>query len=149
MKFSRILSLLIIFTFSTTLLNAQYISVSTNYTADQLVKDIFFGSQSANCISVDNVTVTGFDFGFGNKSYGYFNKNGSNFEMSEGIILSTGSALTAVGPNNYVQTNDGNSPFANRNWGGDQDLINVLAQANLNYDNILNATVLELSLIHI
>ncbi|KIA89659.1 T9SS C-terminal target domain-containing protein [Kaistella jeonii] len=145
MKFIRIFTFFIsvICTLSITMLNAQYISVNTTYTADQLVKDIFFGSQNANCISVDNVTVTGFDFGFGNKSFGYFNKNGSNFEMSDGIILSTGSALTAVGPNSYIQTADRNSPFANSSWAGDQDLVDVLAQSNLNYDDILNATTLE------
>ena len=132
-----------IFCFSAIVLQAQYIRVDTNYTADQLVKDIFFGSQNSNCISVNNVKVNGFDFGFGDKSYGYFNKNGTNFEINEGIILSTGSALTAVGPNSYIQTNDQRSPFANRNWGGDADLINILNQSGLNSDNILNATVLE------
>ena len=145
MKFSSIFTFIfsLIFTLGFSILHAQNISVNTNYTADQLVKDVFFGSQNATCIAVDNVTVTGFDFGFGDKSFGYFNKNGTNFEMSEGIILSTGSALAGVGPNSFIQTADRNSPFANSSWGGDQDLIDVLAQSNLNYDNILNATVLE------
>ena len=130
-------------TFFTSVLKGQYISVDTNYTADQLVKNIFFGSQSSSCIQVSNVNITGFDFGFGDKSYGYFDRNGTNFDLDKGIILSTGSAQTAVGPNDYIQTNDRTSPFANPNWGGDQDLINVLADANLNYANILNATSLE------
>ena len=146
MKFKNLLAffLSISFTLITIVTNAQqYISVDTNYTADQLVRNIFFGSQSTNCISVSNVQINGYDFGNGDKSFGYFNRNGSNFDLNEGIILSTGSAQTAVGPNNYIQTADRNSPFANPSWGGDNDLINVLQQANLNSDNILNATVLE------
>lgn len=124
-------------------IKTQYISVDTNFSADQLVKDVFFGTQSAGCISVEDVTVNGYDFGNGNKSFGYFNKNGSGFQMEEGIILSTGSALTAIGPNDFIQTKDRNSPFANSGWGGDPDLIDILNQSGLNSDNILNATVLE------
>ena len=145
MNFKRIFTFLasVICLLGTKMLNAQYIKVNTNYTADQLVRDVFFGSSSSTCISVSNVKVNGFDFGFGDKSYGYFNKNGSSFEIDEGIILSTGSALTAVGPNSYIQTNDQRSPFANSSWLGDTDLINELNQSGLNSDNILNATVLE------
>ena len=139
----RFLFSFLIFLFFTNGLKAQYISVDTNYTADQLVKNIFFGNQSASCISVNNVLINGYDFGGGNKSFGYFNKNGSSFEMNEGIILSTGSALEAVGPNNFIQTERASDPFAERNWGGDQDLINILNQAGLDSDNILNATTLE------
>lgn len=139
----RFLFSIIISLFFTIGLKSQYITVDTNYTADQLVKDIFFGSQSASCISVDNVMINGFDFGSGNKSFGYFNKNGSTFEMDEGIILSTGSALEAVGPNSFIQTEKASYPFANRNWDGDPDLINTLNQAGLNSENILNATTLE------
>lgn len=139
-------SLIIILLFSVGV-KSQYISVDTNYTADQLVRDIFFGSQNASCISVNNVKVDGYDFGGGNKSYGYFNRNGSSFEMNDGIVLSTGSALTAVGPNSYIQTERRGDPFAERGWGGDQDLINTLNQAGLNSENILNATVLEFDFI--
>ena len=63
--------------------------------------------------------------------------------MQEGIILSTGSALQAVGPNNFIQTEKRTDPFAERNWGGDPDLIETLNNNSLNSDNILNATILE------
>lgn len=124
-------------------IKSQYIKVDTNYTPDELVKNIFFGNQNTSCISVDNVTINGKDFGGGNKSYGYFSRNGSSFEIEDGIILSTGSALEAVGPNNFIQTERRGDPFADSSWGGDQDLINTLNQAGLNSENILNATVLE------
>ena len=61
---------------------AQYIAVDTQtYTPEQLVKDVFFGNQSSNCISIENVSISGWDFGNGNKSYGYFDRTGSTFAM--------------------------------------------------------------------
>lgn len=120
---NKIFNYCLIFLFSSVHLPAQYISVYTNYDANQLVKDVFFGGVGSSCISVDNASISGYDFGRGNKSYGYFNKNGSSFEMQEGIILSTGSALQAVGPNNFIQTEKRTDPFAERNWGGDPDLM--------------------------
>ena len=129
-------------------LKAQYISVDTEtYTPEELVKNIFFSNTSSNCIEVSNVQINGRDFGRGNTSWGYFNNNNSSFEMEDGIILSTGSALAAVGPNSYVQTENYNSEFADKNWLGDQDLIEMLQDAGLNTKNILNATSLEFDFI--
>lgn len=125
-------------------LQAQYIQVDTQtYTPEELVKNIFFGQSNNNCISVDNVSINGKDFGNGNRSYGYFTKGNSNFEMDGGIILSTGSALTAVGPNDYIQTQYEDSEFADPTWGGDSDLIQLLTDSGLNTNHILNATTLE------
>ena len=140
---NKIFNYCLIFLFCSVLFPAQYISVDTNYDANQLVKDVFFGNVGSSCISVNNATISGYDFGNGNKSYGYFKKNGSSFEIEDGIILSTGSALQAVGPNNFIQTEKRTDQFAERNWGGDQDLIELLNNHGLNSDNILNATVLE------
>jgi len=127
---------------------AQYIQVDTKtYTPEQLVKDIFFGTTNSACIEVSNVQINGRDFGRDNTSWGYFTRNGSGFEMEDGIILSTGSALAAIGPNSYVQTQYYNSEFADPNWLGDQDLIDMLRDAGLNTDNILNATSLEFDFI--
>lgn len=119
-------------------LNAQYISVDTNYTPEQLIQDIFFGSQNSGCITVTNVQINGWDFGSGNKSFGYFSRNGSSFEIEQGIVLSTGSALQAVGPNSEIQTLNTSSPFYTESWAGDQDLEN-----SVNISNTHNATVLE------
>ena len=117
---------------------AQYISVDTNYTAEQLVRDVFFGTANAGCINVSNITINGWDFGNGNKSFGYFNRNGSGFEIDQGIILSTGSALEAIGPNDYIQTYNTASPFYTDSWLGDDDL-----EQSVNIRNTSNATVLE------
>lgn len=112
---------------------AQYIAVNTQtYTPEQLVKDVFFGNQSSNCISVENVSISGWDFGNGNKSYGYFDRTGSTFAMEKGIILSTGDATTAPGPNGYIQSGN------DAGWFGDRDL-----EDGINVTDTYNATILE------
>ena len=108
---------------------AQYISVDENYTAQQLVEDVLF---SNSCATVSNVTVSGGNFGTGDKSWGYFNRNGSAFELEEGIILSTGKINNAVGPNSSLSDDD--AP----NWNGDSDLNQALS-----ISNSINATILE------
>lgn len=125
--------LAIFFTVPIVSVNAQYITVDTQtYTDEQLVKEIFFGNPSSSCIVVENVSFAGWNFVSGNKSYGYFDRNGSNFEMEKGIILSTGDATTAPGPNSYIQSGN------NANWLGDRDLEDALQVGNT-----YNATILE------
>lgn len=138
MKFSRFSRFLF---FVLTLLfidqtKAQNISVDTSLDAQQLV-DRFIGAQNASCITVSSVAISGWNFGGNNPSYGYFSKNGSTFDIDEGIILSTGIAREAEGPNTTLQSN------FDRSWGGDGDLIYTLGEAGLPTDNILNATYLE------
>ena len=116
--------------------NAQYINVDTSLSSQDLV-DKFIGAQNASCITVSDVSVSGQIFSGTDFSYGYFNKNGSSFEIDEGIILSTGRASLASGPNDNLQ-----SEYVS-GWGGDQDLIETLTAAGLPTDNILNATFLE------
>lgn len=113
---------------------AQYISVSENYSAQQLVEDIFIGA-GQDCLEVSNVSVSGWIFADG-ISYGYFNKENSNFYLDEGIILSTGRANSAIGPNNSLLSE---GPIS---WGGDQDL-----EQALDINNTVNATVLEFDFI--
>ncbi len=121
--------------------NAQSISINTtSYTADQLVKDIFVGNNQS-CIAVDNINIYGKEFGGGKKSWGYFNKNNSSLAFNEGIILSTGMANLAVGPNSSLQDEKDSS------WKSDPDLFDALKNAGLPTDNLLNATVLEFDFI--
>ncbi|MGL6038034.1 MAG: choice-of-anchor L domain-containing protein, partial [Soonwooa sp.] len=104
--------------------NAQSISINTtSYTPEQLVKDIFIGNNQS-CIAVDNIRVSGKEFSNGDKSWGYFNKATSNFAINEGIILSTGRASAAAGPNSYLQS-EGDS-----NWSSDPDLFEMLTSAD-------------------
>lgn len=114
--------------------SAQYISTDETRTPLQLIEDVLIKS---GCASVSNVSVTGANFPSGEKSYGYFNANGSTFPFAEGIILSTGKIVDAQGPNDFI-SDDGNGI----GWTGDQDLNYALG-----IGNSVNATVLEFDFI--
>lgn len=109
---------------------SQNITVdSQTYTPQQLVEDIL---NNSGCI--ENVNVTGAITGdFSNdKSYGYFERNGSDFPFENGIVMSTGRLSNVPGPNEQILSDD--AP----DWGPDLDLESIL-----NIENTLNATVLE------
>lgn len=140
---------LLLLTLITISVRAQYISVNTSYNKDQLVQKLIDANNT--CISVSNVTLSGWNFdtgnisdgttGTGDLSYGFFTKGTSNFDINEGIILSTGKAKAAQGPNDNLQD------YYATNWREDQDLIDILTKYNLPTDNILNATSLEFDFI--
>lgn len=109
---------------------AQNIIVDENYTPQQLVENILINS---GCASITNVVVSGGNYPTGEKTYGYFNNNGSSFPINEGIILSTGKINNALGPNNSLLEDGGDI-----SWQGDSDLNTAL-----NLSNSINATVLE------
>lgn len=116
----------------------QYITV-TSKTAEELVKDVFIGAQNASCITVSNVSVKGWqDYGNNPFSYGYFEKGTLPFAIEKGIILSTGSAQKASGPNNSLLS-DGKY-----DWLGDTDLANAFQNPPSKY---INATSLEFDFI--
>lgn len=110
---------------------AQNITVDTQtYTAQELIEAILIDS---NCIT--NVVVTnviGGNFNNTNQSYGYFEANGTGFPFQKGLVLSTGKATNAEGPNNTLSDDDAPG------WIGDTDLEKVL-----NETNTVNATVIE------
>ena len=109
--------------------NAQYIDVTENLTPTELVQNILIGN---SCANVSNVVVSNsYDFGNGS-SYGYFSANGSGFPFNEGIVLTTGKATSAIGPNGGIISEGPTS------WGGDSDL-----EEALDVNNSTNATVLE------
>lgn len=113
---------------------SQAITVNTNvYTVPQLVNNIFINAPN---VSATNVTWrTGTNFGSSN-GIGYFQNTNPNFPLQSGIILSTGNALNAVGPN-ATTLSEGSS-----SWTGDVNLNAFLANAGLQYNSV-NATVLE------
>jgi gliding motility-associated-like protein len=111
---------------------------NTLYTNQQLVEDIFLNS---TCASVSNITSsTGTSFGSTN-GIGYFNQNGSSFPFTDGIILTSGNALNAPGPNSTTLS-DGD--FA---WPGDTQLEGIVLAATGNAMNSKNATKLEFDFI--
>lgn len=109
---------------------AQNITVDESLTATQLVQNILINNPCAN---VSNVAVTTWDFGNGQKSFGKFTSGGSAFPFADGVILTTGRAKSAIGPNNSTLSE---GPTA---WLGDADLEQAL---NIGQSSI-NATVLE------
>ena len=117
-------------------INGQYIQVIDTYTAQQLVQNVLVGNSP--CANVSNFSVSGDAFSGIQNSYGYFNAGTSNFPFSEGIVLSTGKATSAVGPNNSLLSQGGTS------WPGDSEL-----EAALNITNSINATSLEFDFIPI
>ncbi|MDI9310855.1 MAG: choice-of-anchor L domain-containing protein [Limnohabitans sp.] len=114
--------------------NCQNIQVNDTYTAQQLIENVLINS---NCAQVFNFSVTGGNFSTGEQSYGYFTNSNPAFPFTNGVLLCTGKANSAIGPNTSIISDDGNV-F----WGGDSDLNQALSVSNT-----INSTVLEFDFI--
>ena len=90
-------------------LKAQ-LHVDTSYTVQYLVQNVLLG----NGVNVSNIQFNG-----GSQSIAKFNGINSNIGLSSGLILSTGSVLDAVGPNN---SSSGNAVNGNLGLPGDTNL---------------------------
>ncbi|RXR24687.1 choice-of-anchor L domain-containing protein, partial [Flavobacterium stagni] len=122
---------------------SQAINVDvTTYNVPQLVREKLFnlppGVTSNSCTgSISNITwSTGTNFGSDN-GIGYFTNSNVNFPLSAGVILSTGSAIEASGPNTSIQSNG--------DWPGDTELFNYIDGLGIDPGLIdyNNATLLE------
>ncbi len=124
-------SVLYLIFFCPVILLSQSISVDSQaFTDQELIENVLVDS---NCITNIQVTnVIGGLFEDGEKSYGYFNANGSGFPLSEGIVLTTGRLDNVPGPNDTLSDDDA------QGWVGDADLELVL-----NEQNTTNATIIE------
>jgi gliding motility-associated-like protein len=113
---------------------AQPITVSTtSHTVPQLVNNVLINSP---CVSATNITYrTGSNYG-SSPGIGYFQNANPNFPMQGGVVLSTGNATSAQGPNT-VMLGDGSAA-----WPGDADLEQTLMNAGITMAST-NATVLE------
>src|SRR5690554_7319825 len=128
--------LLIVIFLMTSLGFSQPIEVSvTQYTPDQLVKDILINNP---CAQVTNVTwSTGTNYGVTDGTgIGYFTNTNPDFDMAAGIILSTGNAELAEGPVTFSQG------VGNNNWLDDDELTTYM-NAVIGPDTYHNATILE------
>ncbi len=112
----------------------QAIDVSTtSHTVPQLVNNVLINSP---CVEATNVTWrTGSNYNSSN-GIGYFTNINPGFPMQAGVVLSTGSAINAQGPNTSM-LNDGTAA-----WPGDASLEATLAAAGISMSST-NATVLE------
>lgn len=85
------------------------ILVSDNtYTIPELITDVLLGS----CVDASNITFSGDNSAFGNFS------GGNEIGFAEGVILCTGAAVDAPGPENGIVSTAHNTP-------GDADLENL------------------------
>jgi gliding motility-associated-like protein len=126
---------------------SQAITVNnTAYTVPQLVTDVLFasGSTSSSCVgTITNISwSTGSDASDGSSfgstnGIGFFQNANPNFPLTSGVILSTGNALSAPGPNTSIQSNG--------TWPGDADLFNYIDGLGIDTGLIdyNNATILE------
>jgi len=115
--------------------NAQVISVDSNITPQELIENNLI----QGCVDVSNISsqvngeVNGFD------SYGYFEKEFSNFPFENGLVITTGNVNSAGNAVNTNTLNDGEIT-----WGTDSDLENALG-----ISNTFNATSIEFDFISI
>lgn len=123
--------LLLFFFFFFVTSQAQNITVNSQiYTPQELVENILINSGCIENVLVTNSVSGNFD-GI-EKSFGYFDANGSNFPFENGLVMSTGKLSHVPGPNNSLSDDD--AP----NWNGDSDLEQVLGTGGS-----VNATVIE------
>ncbi|WP_286748820.1 choice-of-anchor L domain-containing protein, partial [Flavobacterium sp. 40-81] len=118
---------------------AQPITVNTNtYTVPQLVQDVLINSQ---CAQVSNITWrTGNTNGQNSENgIGFFQNTNAGFPIQSGVILSTGRAMSAPGPNT------GNLSEGVNSWTGDADLKAQMVAAGVVNNAFVyrNATYLQ------
>ncbi len=100
----------------------------SGYTVEELVSEVLINSNCAETSNYTSYTGTAQNV----NGIGYFNADNTDFPYREGIILSTGRAKDAIGPN--IGINDSGT----ENWPGDKDLITATNTANL-----FNATYIQ------
>lgn len=108
---------------------AQSIIVDDSKNAQELVENILVNS---TCATVLNPVASGDNFSGSSNSYGYFQRQGTNFPFSEGVVLNTWTSQNSVGP--FIVDRGG----GDTRWLGDLDLEKALGLTRT-----LNATFLE------
>ena len=133
MKLPHFSLILVVFGMISAQTFSQNITVNDSYSAQELVEDVLINSPCAN---VSNFSISGWTFDNNDKSYGYFTNGNSNFPFQDGVVITTGRAVSAIGPNTSLLSE---GPAT---WGGDNDL-----QQAINETGSINATVLEFDFI--
>lgn len=133
MKQCLILSFLTILHFSGI---AQPINVSPTQTPQQLVSNVLLGAG----VVASNITINGVP-GLANTPFGniaYFTNTNGTFPMSSGMVLTTGDAMGAMGPNNSG---------SNTLVGNSQDVSSDPDLGAIANGNITNGVILEFDFI--
>ncbi|MEC8134419.1 MAG: choice-of-anchor L domain-containing protein, partial [Bacteroidota bacterium] len=117
---------------SVKILGSSLLIDQSNYSVEELIEDVLIDS---SCAEISNITYsTGTNFGSSN-GIGYFAGNSDSFPFTEGVVLSTGDASRAGGPETGTLS-DGS--YA---WPGDLDLANAIP--GLDYSSSYNATYVQ------
>lgn len=93
----------------------------TNLTAEELIQQVLI-SGDVDCVDIELTNLAENPAGATNlaqRSWGYFHNNGTSFPFEEGIILTSGYAVNAEGPNDT-------SSATGSSWAGDADLQAIL-----------------------
>lgn len=115
----------------------------TNLTAEELIQQVLVSGSSCINIAVTNIAEN--PDGTSNlseRSWGYFRDGGSDFPFEEGIILSSGFAVSAEGPNDLTGTSD-----TGTGWAGDIDIKAILDNEYGTNVDTNNATVFEFTFV--
>ena len=117
--------------FSTIFSYGQGITVSTNYTNDQLVNDVLINSPCAQGYNIQSQ---------GNCGIGYFNTTNPNFPFQEGVIIRNGNVNLSAG-----QYTGSNMSSTCSNF-GDSELL-AISQANGNSGTINDVSFLKFNFV--
>jgi len=132
----RINRIILIFLCTISTVNfAQQITVDNSVSPQSLVENTLI----QGCVEVSNISssINGSVSGIG--SYGYFERAGSSFPFENGIVLTTGNALSAGNGQNNAVLNEGDDA-----WTTDIDL-----ETALGITGTLNATSIEFDFVSI
>lgn len=116
-------------------LSAQQINIDDSFTEQELIENNLIQGcvETSNIQSQFNGEINGFN------SFGYFERAGSSFPFENGIMLSTGNAISGGNTQNNAILNEGQP-----NWATDPDL-----EAALGITGTLNATSIEFDFISV
>ena len=117
--------------FFTVLSFGQGITVSTNYTNDQLVNDILINSSCAQGYNIQSQ---------GSCGIGYFSSTNPNFPFQEGVIIRNGNINSSAGQ--YT----GNNMSSTCSNTGDSELL-AISQANGNSGSIQDVSYLKFNFV--
>ncbi len=96
-------------------LKAQITVTDNTHSVQQLVEQVLVNSTCAQTSNYSSFTGTAQGF----NGIGYFERNSADFPFESGIVLSTGKAIDAIGPNE-TDLSSGNAA-----WAGDTDLQTI------------------------
>ncbi|HAB26491.1 MAG TPA: hypothetical protein DCE27_01005, partial [Xanthomarina gelatinilytica] len=114
---------------------AQQISINDNIPVNDLIETHLI----QGCVEVSNIQSNSNGTVNQIASFGYFERDSSNFPFENGIMLSTGAATSAGNTVNANPLNEGETT-----WGTDPDL-----ESALGITNTLNATSIEFDFISV